>query len=140
MPRVGEGLVLEFHWKLNFLNVPREQRQSREEIHCLLSQARVELCTHSMLSDPRIATAVYRLLYPGEDVVDPIDMWEAGCNNGTTTVTCEECASLAEIHGVGRFINVDSKRYLGRGESSTDSRWLAQCGVRGGILVNEELA
>lgn len=115
---------------INFISVPREQRESREDIHRLLSQTKVDVCTHLTLSDPMIVAAVYRLLHPGDDDVDPIDTWEAGCNNsGTTAVACGECATVAEIHGFGTFVKVDTKRWLGRGEDSTDPGWLAQCGV-----------
>lgn len=125
----GEGLVLQLCWTTNFLNVPREQRQSREDISHLLSLARVEICTHLMLSNPMIVAAVYQILHPEDDDIDPIDMWEAGCNNGTTTVACDECATVAAIRGADDFIKVDTKKYLGRVEDSTDPSWLAQCGV-----------
>lgn len=125
---------------LNFANVPREQRQSREDIDLLLSQAKLELCTHYQLSHSTVIAAVYRLLHPEDDDIDPIDMWEAGCNNGTTTVACGECATIVEIHGASTFIKVDTKRYLGRGETSTDPSWRAQCGAReGATTVTEKL-
>lgn len=131
----AEGLVLQFFWMIDFSNVPREQRQSRDDINHLLSQARVEICTHLTLSSPLVVAAVNRTLHPGDDEVDPIDLWEAGCTNGITTVACEECATVAEIHGVGTHSKVDTKRYLGRGETPSDPRWLAQCGVREGSTI-----
>ena len=122
------------------MNVRPKLRQSREDVQRTLSLARVEFCTHLMLSDPRIVAAVYEILHPGENDVDPIDAWEAGCNNGTTTIACEECESVAEIRGSGTHIQIDTKRYLGRGEDSTDPSWLAQCGVReGATKVIEKL-
>ena len=72
-----------------------------------------------------VVAALYRLLCPEEDVIDPIDMWEAGYNNGTTTVACGECATVVEIHGVQTYLEVDTKRYLGRGETCTDAKWRA---------------
>lgn len=113
---------------INLLKVPRKQRQSREDIHRLLSQARVELCTHWMPSDPMIVAVVYRLLHPGDDDVDPIDMWEADCDNGTTTIACEECATVAELHGVGNLNKADTKRHVGRGEEFHRSK--LACSVR----------
>lgn len=85
----GEGLVLLFHWKINFSSIKR--RQSREDVYHLLAQAKIDVCTHLQLSDPMIVTAVYKHLHAGDDETDPIDLWEAGCINGTTIVGCEEC-------------------------------------------------
>ncbi len=125
---------------ISFISVPREQRQSREDIDRLLSPAKIELCTHTMLSHLMVVAAIYRILHPEDDEVDPIDRWEAGCNNGTTTVACEECATVAEIHGVGNFIKVDVKRFLGGGEDSNDRSWRAQCGMRkSATTVTEKL-
>ena len=136
----GEGLVLNFYWMINFVNVPREQRHSREDVNRLLSQAKVAFCAHMTLAHPMVVAAVYRIQHPEDDEVDPIDMWEAGCNNGTTTVACEECETVAEIRGVGASIKFDTKRYLGAGKDSADSSWRAQCGVREGArTVNEKL-
>ena len=134
-PGTGEGLVVEFSWEISFTNVPPKQRRSREDIQRTLSIARVEVCTHLMLSDPTIATAAHAILHPGDNDVDPIDAWEAGCKNGTTTIACEQCATVAEIRGRGTYIQVDTKRYLGRGVDSTDPSWLAQCGVRKGATT-----
>ena len=64
-------------------------------------------------------------------------MWEPGCNNGIVSVACGECATVAEIHGVGIFVKVDTKRYLDRGDSATDPSWRAQYGVRGATTVTE---
>ena len=87
-----------------------------------------------------VVAGMYRLLHPEDDDIDPIDMWEAGCNNGTMTVACGECETVVEIHGVGTFIKVDTKRYLGRGKTSSDSSWRARCGVReGATTVIEKL-
>ena len=77
----------------------------------------------------------HEILHPGDNGVDLIDAWEAGCNNGTTTIACEQCATVAEIRGSGTYIQIDTKRYLGRGEDSTDPSWLAQCGVREGATT-----
>ena len=71
---IDQRLVLLFHRMISFLKVPREQRQSREDTHRLLSQARVEFCAHSMVSDVIIVAEVYGLLHPGDNDVDPIDM------------------------------------------------------------------
>lgn len=122
--------MLRFQWTINFVKVPRKQRESREEVHRLLSRTRVEVCTHLMLSDPRIVAAAYRLLQPEDDDTDPIERWEAGCNKGRTTVACEVCATVAERYGYSTCVKVDTKRGLGRGEDPTDPVWLAQCGVQ----------
>ena len=134
-PERGEGLVVKLSWDINFTNVPLDQRQSREDIQRTLSIARIDLCTHLMLSDPRIVAAAHASLHPGDNDVDPIDAWEAGCNNGATTIACEQCATVAEIRGRGTSIQIDTKRYLGRGVNSTDPSWLAQCGVREGATT-----
>lgn len=62
---------------IDFNHVPREQRQSREDINHLIFQARIEICTYLTLSRPLAAAAVHRVLRPGDDEVDPVDMWEA---------------------------------------------------------------
>ena len=137
-PGHGEGLVLQFYWTLSFHTVPPRQRQSAEEIRRLLSRSKIQLCAHSTLSDPMIVAAVYRLLNPGDEDLDPIDKWGSGGDNSKTTVPCDECASFAEINGVQTSVSVDTRRYLGRGASVTDPSWLAQCGVRGATAVKEE--
>ena len=129
-PGTGRGLVVKFVWNINFTNVSSNQRRSREDIQRTLSLARIELCTHLMLSDPTIVAAAHAILHPGDNDVDPIDAWEAGCNNGATTIACEQCATVAEICESGTYIQIHTKRYLGKGEDSTDPTWLAQCGVR----------
>lgn len=131
----GEGLVVKLFWKIDFTNVPPKQRQSREDIQRTLSLASVEFRTHLMLSDPTMVAAAHAILRPGDNGVDPIDAWEAGCNNGTTTIACEQCATVAEIRGSSTYIQIDTKRYLGRGQGSTDPSWLAQCGVREGATT-----
>ena len=131
----GEGLVVEFSWEIKFTNVPPKKRRSREDIQRTLSLARIELCTHLMLSDPRIVAAAHAILHPGDNDVDPIDAWEAGCNNGTTTIACEQCATVAVIRERSTYIQIDTTRYLGRGVDSTDPSWLAQCGVREGATT-----
>lgn len=132
--------MLEIHWMIDFYDVPGKQRQSREDIDRLLSQSKVELCAHYQLSHPEVVAALYRLLCPQDDDSDPIDKWEAGRNNGTSTVACEECTTIVEIRGVNTYMTVDSKRYLGRGETRTDPNWHAQCGAQeGASTVTEKL-
>lgn len=123
--------MLRFHRMINFLNVPSEQHQFREDVHRLSSQASVELWAFSTLSDLMVVAVVCRLLHPGDNGFDPICIWKAGCNS-TTSVACEECLPVAEIHGMGTFIKVDARRCLGRGKTSTDPSWLAHGGVREG--------
>ena len=131
----AEGLVVKFFRKINFMNVPPKQRQHSLDVQRTLSPARVEFCTHLMLSDPTVVAAAHAILHPGDNDVDPIDAWEAGSNNGTTTITCEQCTTVAEIRGSGTYIQIDTKRCLGRGQDSTDPSWLAQCGVREGATT-----
>ena len=65
-------------------------------------------------------------------------MWEPGYNNGKVSVACGECTTIAEIHGVGIFVKVDTKRYLDRGDSATDPNRRAQYRVPGATTVTEK--
>ncbi|MCJ1457813.1 hypothetical protein MMC28_008182 [Mycoblastus sanguinarius] len=116
-------LKLYVNWKINFEAHPH-LCESAASIQRFLDTSDVWLCPHRKLSDGRIAQKLFYIMEPSRRPVDPIDRFEA---NVEIVKKCGYCETEIEVQGEGRICQEKVARILGKGESSKDRRWLAQC-------------
>ena len=121
------GLVLLVHWTMD-LDEHSEFTGSVSNLQRLLGALQIQLCEHTMMDDLRIATSFYRLCNPSRPAGDPVEAYEE-VHGGRKIEKCQRCHTTFETYKTGKTCHILVMRYLGKGDSVYEKRWLAQCGA-----------
>ncbi len=123
------GIVLSYHWEMRCLVPDKVKGSSSTELQEFLEKTNIQLCPHKNISDMEIVNVIYGIVNPNGKPADPIDRYlakEVGHD-------CGICGTKIKVYkrkdGKDKTCRVDTKRYLGKGESAGDINWLAQCAV-----------
>ena len=87
----------------------------------------IQLCQHTKMGDLTIAAKLHALCQPSRPARDPLETYEEE-HRGRRTEICEKCQTTFETYKDGKGCHILVKRYLGKGLSVYEKRWLAQCG------------
>ena len=123
-----EGLILCIDWSMNF-DDHMDLVGSVSEIQRLLDALEIHLCQHTTLSDLRIATKLYRFCHSNRLAGDPVEAYEEA-HRARRVDGCKKCHTTFEMFQDENACHIQVKRYLGKGISAYERRWLAQCGER----------
>lgn len=121
-----DGLILCVRWTMSF-NDHMDIASSVSSLERFLDTLDIRLCQHTYMSDSRIAVRLYRICNPSRSARDPVKAYEE-VRRGRMTERCKECHTTFETYKEGKECHILVKRYLGKGSSAYEKRWLAQCG------------
>ena len=121
-----DGLVLCVYWTMN-LDDHTGFAGSVSDLQRFLGTLQIRLCQHTMMDDLRIAARLYRFCNPSRRSRDPVESYEE-VHCGRKTERCRRCHTTFETYKEGKACHILVKRYLGKGISAYEKRWLAQCG------------
>lgn len=125
------SLVLNTRWYVP--KITKESHcSSRSALQEFLHDLDIKLCPHKSLDDPWVVEVLYRTAHPEERLADPLDQWEVDANfpmeaGGKCETQCQLCSTSFEKPSGCCFLYVT--RDLGKGDSPSDPKWLAQCSV-----------
>ncbi|KAF6237486.1 hypothetical protein HO173_004376 [Letharia columbiana] len=123
-----DGLLLCVHWTMSF-DDHMDVASSVSDFQRFLDILDIRLCQHTKMSDSRIAAKLYKLCDSSRMARDPVEAYEEGYR-GCITERCKECHTTFETYKEGEACHILVKRYLGKGSSAYEKRWLAQCGEK----------
>ena len=121
-----DGLILCVCWMMSFddhLSIAG----SVSDLQSFLDKLDIYLCPHINISDLRIAARLHRLCNPSCPTQDPIEAYEEEYRSRTIE-GCKDCHTTFKTYKEGNSCHILVKRYLGKGNSAYEKRWLAQCG------------
>jgi len=123
------GIMLSFHWEMRCLDPDKVKCNSPTELQEFFAKTNIKLCPHKNICDMEIVNVIYGIINPNGKPADPIDRYlakEVGHDCGT-------CGTKIKVYkrkdGKDKTCRVDTKRYVGKGESAGDRDWLTQCGA-----------
>ena len=121
-----DGLLLYVHWTVIFDN-QMGIVGSVSDLQRFLDTLDIYLCQHTKMSDLRIATKLHGFCNPSRQARDPVEAYEEE-HRGRQIEGCKRCHTTFETYKEGKACRILVKRYLGKGWSPYEKRWLAQCG------------
>ena len=128
----AKRLVLTTRW---YIPTPKESHySSKSALQEYLQDLDIKLCPHKNFDDPWIVEVLYRTAHPKEKLADPLDQWEVDAKfpieaGGTCEAQCQLCSTSFRMSTCGTLHFLYVTRDLGKGTSSSDPVWLAQCSV-----------
>lgn len=120
------GLVLYVHWTMRF-DDHRDIAGSVLDLQRFLDTLDIRLCQHTKMSDLRITAKLYKLCNPSRPAPDPVEAYEE-MHRDRKREGCQGCHTTFNTYKDGNVCHILVKRYLGKGSSLYEKRWLAQCG------------
>lgn len=121
-----DGLMLFVRWTMNF-DDHMDAASSVPGLQRFLDTLDIRLCQHTNMSDSMIAARLFRICNPSHPARDPVKAYEEVLRDRMTE-RCNRCDTTFKIYKEGKECHIQVKRYLGRGSSVYENRWLAQCG------------
>ena len=122
-----DGLVLCVDWTMNFDKHMDLAGGCVSDLQRFLDPLDIQLCRHTKIGDARIASKLYGFCNPSRAAGDPVEAYEE-VHRSRRTDRCTRCHTTFETYKEGKSCHILVKRYLGKGTSAYESRWLAQSG------------
>lgn len=119
-----DTLILCVHWTME-IDKHNSNTNSVSDFQKFLDKYDVHLCPHMKMS--HLSAKLHRLCNPSSPAEDPVVAYEEEYRSGRIK-GCEGCDTAFQAYNRGSTCHILAKRYLGKGGSAYEKRWLAQCG------------
>ena len=121
-----DGLMLCVNWTMSF-DEHMDLARSVSLLRRFLDGLDIQLCPHTKMDDWRMAAKLHALCQSSPPAKDPVEAY-VEAHRGRRMEACEECFTTFETYKDEKGCHILVKRYLGKGFSAYEKRWLAQCG------------
>lgn len=118
-----DGLMLCVCWTMSF-DDHMSIAGSISDLRTFLDKLDIHLCPHTKMS--RLAANLHRLCNPPSPAQDVVAYEEE--HRSRIIDGCRGCHTTFHTYKEGSTCHILVKRYLGKGDSAYEKRWLAQCG------------
>lgn len=119
-----DGLTLCVCWTMSF-DDHMSIAGSVSDMRTFLDKLDIHLCPHTKMS--HLAANLRRLCNPCSPAQGPVVAYEED-QSSRMIDRCRGCHSTFQTYKEGSTCHILVKRYLGKGDSAYEKRWLAQCG------------